>query len=136
MSKVTAEWVQGRAWLAQARGFTVVGDLARAGDPAYEEQGMTPGEMMVASMALCTGVDLSYYAERHPEIDLSHIRLELSSESAEDRPMRFTAIHMRVTLPPGLNEQQIAALTRIANGCKVHNTLERGVTITVSIDET
>jgi len=88
---------------------------------------------MVASMGLCTGIDLSYYCERHG-IDLSQVRINITWEDAPDKPSRVAVIRMRVTLPSTLTAAERATLTRIVSSCKVHNTLERGAEIPVIVE--
>jgi len=131
---ITLSWIQGRAWRAASRGLEVIGD-SRA-EEGGEDLGMTPVELMVAAVGLCTGIDLSYWAERHPGVDLSQVRINLTWESAPDKPSRVAVIRMHVTLPGTLTEDERVTLTRIVNSCKVHNSLQRGVEIPVTVEFT
>ena len=131
--EVSLSWVQGRAWRAATREMEVIGDSQK--EDGGDDRGMTPVELMVAAMGLCTGIDLSYYCERHG-IDLSQVRIHLTWEDATDRPSRVGTIRMRVTLPAGLSDAERATLTRIVSSCKVHNTIERGAEIPVTVEFT
>ncbi len=131
---VTLHWTQqGRAWQASARDHTVIGDSTV--ESGGENRGMTPVELLICALGLCTGLDLSYYAERHPGIDVSQVALEITWEDAPEKPSRVGAIHMKATLPAGLTDAQRAVMTRILNGCRVHNTLEHGVMVNVTVEE-
>lgn len=128
--EISLSWIQGRAWRAATRGLEIIGDSRK--EEGGEDRGMTPVELMVAAMGLCTGIDLSYYCERHG-IDLSQVRIKLTWEDAPDKPSRVGTIRMHVTLPGNLSEEERTTLTRIVSSCKVHNTLERGVEIPVTV---
>lgn len=130
---ISLSWIQGRAWRASTRGLEVIGDSRK--EDGGENRGMTPVELMVASMGLCTGIDLSYWCERHG-IDLSQVRINLTWENAPDKPSRVAVIRMQVTLPRPLTEDERTTLTRIVSSCKVHNTLERGAEIPVTVEFT
>jgi len=129
--EILLSWIQGRAWRASSRGLEVIGDSRK--EEGGEDRGMTPVELMVASMGLCTGIDLSYYCERHG-IDLSQVRIDLTWENAPDKPSRVGIIRMKVTLPADLSDAERSTLTRIVSSCKVHNTLERGAEIPVMVE--
>ncbi|MHB0939906.1 MAG: OsmC family protein [Armatimonadota bacterium] len=131
--EVSLSWIEGRAWRAASRGLEVIGDSQK--EDGGEDRGMTPVELMVAAMGLCTGIDLSFYCERHG-IDLSQVRINLTWENAPDKPSRVGIIRMHVTLPAGLTDAERATLTRIVSSCKVHNTLERGAEIPVTVEFT
>lgn len=131
-NRIELSWVEGRAWQATTRGLTVVGDSTR--EHGGKNRGMTPVEMMVAALGLCTGIELSYYTERHPGVDLSQIRMALTWEDAGERPSRVGTIRLHVTLPPGLSEEERDTLTRVVHACKVRRSLEHGVEIATTVE--
>jgi putative redox protein len=128
---VNIGWLQGRAWRAAARGHEVIADSTH--ESGGEDLGMTPGELMVTAMGMCVAIDLSYYAERHPGIDLSQVSIDLNWEDAPDKPSRIGMIRGTITLPGGLSEAERAALARVAGSCKIRRTLEQGVDVQVAI---
>lgn len=129
--RVQVDWVEGRTWRATARGMEIIADAVPAAGET--SQGMTPAELLVAALAGCTGIDLSCYAERHPELDLSQVRLELTWSDPPDTKRRIGRIDMHVTLPDTLSPEQRATVTRIVNNCKIHQTLEHGVEIATEV---
>lgn len=129
---VEIAWIQGRAWRATTRGHEVIADSPR--ESGGDDAGMTPVELMVASMGLCMGINLSYYGQRHPAVDLAQIRMSLTWADAPDKPGRVGTIQAWVKLPEGLTDEERATLTRAAHACKVHHTLQRGVEVTVMIE--
>ena len=133
MASVCVNWVSGRAWRATARGMEIIADAgSRSGG---QNLGMTPGELLAAALACCTGIDLACYAERHPEVDLAQIRLELTCADPPDTTRRIGQIEMRVSLPDSLSPHHRAILTRIIDNCKIHQTLEHGVEVAVIVEE-
>ena len=130
--EISIHWVEGNAWRAETRGHAVVADiLPSAGE---ESLGMTPGELMVAAMGLCMSLNLSYYSMRHPGIDLSQVRVELTWEDAPDLPSRIGVIRGRVILPDTLSKQERKAILPVLESCKVSRTLRRGLEIDLEIE--
>jgi len=128
---MTLQWVQGRAWKASARGHEIVVDSPTEGGGT--NLGMKPGELLVAAVGTCMSIDLSYYAERHPGLDLSQVVIELTWEDAPEPPSRIGVIRGTVSLPPGLSGAERAALSRVLSSCKIRRTLKQGAEVDIQV---
>ena len=131
--RVDVSWMHGNAWRAQTRGHTVIADsIAEEGQVGH---GMTPVEMMVASMGLCLGINMSVFAERHPEVDLAQVHTAITWNDAPEKPNRIGEIHAQVTLPEGLSEEIRSAMVRAAGACKVSHSLAHGIAVTIAVKD-
>jgi uncharacterized OsmC-like protein len=86
------------------------------------DAGMSPVELLVASLGTCIGYYITVFCQRH-EIPTDGLKVELAWEFAED-PHRIGSIEARIKLPAKLDEKKKAGLLRMVRGCTVHNTLE------------
>ena len=121
-NELSLSWLQRRAWRATTRGHEVIADspVASGGN----DLGMKPGELLAAAVGSCMAMDLSYYSERHPIIDLSKVTINLSWQDAEGKPSRTGKITGTVSLPAGLSEAERTAITHVMGSCKIRRTLE------------
>lgn len=115
-------WIQGRAWRATARGHELVADSPL--ESGGNNLGMKPGELLAAAVGSCMAMDLSYYAERHPNIDLSKVTINLSWQDADEKPSRIGMITGTVSLPAGLSKAERTSIVHVMGSCKIRRTLE------------
>lgn len=122
VNRMTLSWLKGRAWRASSRGHEVIADspIASGGD----DSGMMPAELLAAALGSCMAMDLSYYAERHPNIDLSKVTINLSWQDAAEKPSRIGIISGYVSLPSELNDEERMAVIHVMGSCKIRRTLE------------
>ncbi len=87
-----------------------------------DNDGPTPVELFVASLAACVAFYAGRFLQRHglPD-DCLRVRAEFSM--ADDRPVRVAAVRMQVLLPVELSEPREEALRSVIGHCTVHNTL-------------
>ncbi|MCQ0025503.1 OsmC family protein [Streptomyces somaliensis DSM 40738] len=79
-------------------------------------------ELFLAGLGACMLATMADYAQSNG-LPVEGASVRVGADSAA-RPARMSAIHVTYTLPASLNEQQVQALIRAGNRCKVHNTLE------------
>lgn len=94
------------------------------------DQGPTPTELLVGSLASCMG----FYAQRFLRrngINPDGMHLSASYTTSE-RPHRIEAINITVRLPMNTPERLVAPLRRVMETCTVHNTLRQEPTVEVS----
>lgn len=127
--EVTAEY-QGRAkFTVSARGHTVTCDQPRENGGA--DEGMTPPEFFLASLATCAG----YYAAQYlnarglPSAGLS---LRLHAEKLL-KPARLGALRIEVDAPD-LPAMHTEGLLRSVKACLIHNTILSAPSIDVAIN--
>lgn len=123
------EYAGGRKLIARHRGLQVLSDQPESG--GGENTAMTPTELFVASLALCVGAFVVYFAQRH-DIRLEGMKIETDYQMS-DGPRRVGAIQVRVHMPGPVSERHQAALQRAAEHCVVHNTLHEPPDVVISV---
>jgi uncharacterized OsmC-like protein len=123
------EYAGGRKLIARHRGLQVLSDQPESG--GGENTAMTPTELFVASLALCVGAFVVYFAQRH-DIQLEGMKIETDYQMS-DNPRRVGAIQVRVHMPGPVSERHQAALQRTAEHCVVHNTLHEPPDVVISV---
>jgi uncharacterized OsmC-like protein len=129
--QVNVQWIEGHVWEAESGGHTVRTEVVAT--PGAASTAMSPGELLVAAAATCMCTDLSFYARRHPEIDLSRVRIAFTWEDAPDGPSRIARITGTITFPPDLPEDVQASLRRVLASCKVSRTVRQGAEVDVGV---
>ncbi len=119
----------GKRLVARHRGLEAVSDQPESG--GGENRALTPTELFIASLAMCAGVFVVYFAERHG-IPLEGMQIEADYQMAEG-PRRVASVALRIKMPASLTPQHQAALQRAAESCVVHNTLRRPPEISISL---
>ncbi len=113
-----------RTEIASPSGSTLLSDepLDRGG----QNKGLSPTELLAASLAACTSVTLRMYADRKGW-DLAEINTHI--ELVRDDLVNKTAIERSIQLIGNLDETQKARLLAIANNCPVHRILNNPIEI-------
>ncbi|UWQ16311.1 bifunctional alpha/beta hydrolase/OsmC family protein [Jannaschia sp. M317] len=95
--------------------------------------GMSPYQLLAASLGSCTTMTLRMYARRkkwpleHVSVDVTHDRMHAQdAPSASERIDRF---RREITIKGRLDADQRARLLEIADKCPVHRTLETGAQV-------
>ena len=103
---------------ASTRGHRVVCDqpLTNGGTDA----GMTPPEMLLASLGTCAGHYAAQYLKLH-SLPGGGLEIVVSAEKAK-APARLAQFRIEVTVP-ALDERHEAGLLRAVHACLIHNTL-------------
>ncbi|MFQ5527950.1 MAG: OsmC family protein [Thermoanaerobaculia bacterium] len=139
MTTVTAQLRSGMQTTISARQFTWLSDEPPAGGGS--DQGPTPYEILVGSLAACTAITLRWYAN-HTRIELEGVDVALEfdrvhaddcAECEQETGGLIERIRSRVTIRGSFDEAQRARLTQIAGRCPVHKTLTHGVQIFDSV---
>src|SRR5512133_832785 len=86
------------------------------------DQGPTPTELFVASLAACVAFYARRFLARH-HLDAAGLRVETDFTMSPDRPARVATITLRVLLPQPLEENRRRALLAVIDHCTVHNSL-------------
>jgi len=119
----------GMEFEAESRGISLTIDQPRAG--GGNDHGMTPPELLMASLGSCVGVYLVDYCRR-AGLPVDGLEMEVTAERAKD-PGRFSSLQVTVKLPGSLPEARIKALQRVAESCMVHNTLSSRPDISIEV---
>jgi putative redox protein len=131
---VSARVTEGYRTKIAARGHAIVVD-----EPAGiggTDQGMTPYELLLASLGSCMALTLRMYADRKGW-PLAGASVHLRTSPARDPDRRVltegarqvTRIERRIELNGALTEEQRARLLEIADRCPIKRNLEAGLQV-------
>lgn len=115
----------------QARNHSLLCD--QPAENKGEDTGMTPPELMLASLASCAG----YYAVEYLKtrgLAETGVRVTVAAEKLKG-PARLGDFTIRVHCPVALSEEQTLGLTRSVEHCLIHNTLLHPPSITLTIEQ-
>ncbi|MFB3881116.1 MAG: OsmC family protein [Armatimonadota bacterium] len=110
-------YLGGMKLLATHTGFEVLADQPT--DQGGDNAAMTPTQLFVASLAMCVGTYVLFFAKRH-SIPVEGMRIETDYQMAKD-PYRVGAIQVKVLMPAPVSDAHLSALQRAAETCVVHN---------------
>ena len=113
----------------QIRGHQVVVDQPEV--IGGDDEGPTPTELFVASLAACVGFYARRYLARH-RLDATGLRVEVAWDMAT-KPSRVGEMTLRVVVPAGVPEERRAGLLAQASHCTVHNTLHQPPPIAIEL---
>lgn len=101
-----------------------------------KDSGLTPYELLMASLGSCTAITLRMYADRKKwDLDEVLVHLEHSKQHAEDclsceeSPAKIDKFVRTIELVGKLSFDESKRLIQIANRCPVHKTLENKIEI-------
>jgi putative redox protein len=116
----------------QVRGHRLLCDqpLADGGG----DQGPTPTELFVASLAACVAFYARRFLARH-DLDAAGLRVETHFTMSADRPARVDTITMRLLVPEPLAPNRRRALLAVVDHCTVHNSIRTPPHVRVTLAE-
>ncbi len=99
-------------------------------DGGYDE-GMTPPELLLASLGSCVGFYVAMYLKKH-KLSTEGTRVHVSAEKAK-APPRMENFRIRVEVPAEFNEDQKRGIEDAAHRCLIHNTLLHAPKISLEV---
>jgi uncharacterized OsmC-like protein len=117
--EVKVSQLAGVKFSVQARSHTILCDQPVSNNG--EDSGMTPPELMLASLGSCA----AYYAVEYLKtrgLSESGVEVSVTAEKLK-QPARLGNFAILVTSPVPLTEEQRQALLRSVHHCLIHNTL-------------
>jgi len=85
------------------------------------DEGMTPPELLLASLGSCAGFYAAAYLRKH-KLAEKGTRVKVSAEKAKD-PARMDQFRIEVEVPVELDEKHSAGIDAAVHHCLIHNTL-------------
>jgi len=95
------------------------------------DEGMTPPELLLASLGSCAGFYASVYLRNHGLAEQG-TRIRVTADKRKDPP-RLDDFRIMIDVPANLDPKHIAGLERAVHHCLIHNTLLHPPTITLEI---
>ena len=103
----------------RARGHVIVSDQSVEGG-GFDE-GMTPPELMLASLGSCAGYYAAQYLRKH-NLATEGTVVKVSAEK-EKNPARMENFQIEVQVPTELDDKQRQGVEEAVHHCLIHNTL-------------
>ena len=103
----------------QSRSHTILCDQPQ--DNGGEDSGMTPTELLLASLGSCAAFYAVQYLKTRKLAD-SGVEVSVTADKLT-QPARLGNFHIQVLCPVALTDEQTEALMRSVHHCLVHNTL-------------
>jgi putative redox protein len=113
----------------KARQHTIVSDQPAEGG-GFDE-GMTPPELLLASLGSCAGFYAAQYLKKH-KLAVEGTRVRVSAEKAQN-PARLANFRIEVDVPVELSKQLQEGVERSVHHCLIHNTLLNPPQITLDV---
>jgi len=102
-----------------SRSHTIVCDQPE--DNGGDDAGMTPPELLLASLGSCAAFYAAQYLKTRNLADTG-VEVSVTAEKLKS-PARLGDFHIRVVCPVALTEEQTEGLMRSVHHCLIHNTL-------------
>ena len=103
----------------RARGHVIASD--QPAESGGFDEGMTPPELLLASLGACAGYYAAEYLRKH-KLATEGTKVRVSADKVKD-PARMENFEIHVEVPTGLNEANTAGLENAVHHCLIHNTL-------------
>lgn len=113
-------WVKGVQLAVEVRGHRILTDQPVEDDGT--DEGMTPVEMLVASLGSCIGYFAVRFFRRH-NLQTAGLRVAMAWEYSE-QPHRIGSMAAHVHLPVELDAKMRDRLQKVLDGCTVHNSIQ------------
>ena len=104
---------------AEARGHRIVSDQPL--ESGGEDAGMTPPELLLASLGTCVGYYAAQYLRVH-KLPVEDLTIRVEAEKAA-QPARLGTFRIEVESAAATEERHREGLLRAAHKCLIHNTL-------------
>lgn len=115
---------------AETRGHVLISDQPASNKG--EDTGMTPPELLLASLGTCMAYyGLEYLRTRSLPADSFEISVDAEKVKS---PARIGKFEVRVKIPE-LNEQHRAGIERAMKNCLIHHTMQHAPELNLSLEE-
>jgi putative redox protein len=127
--KVQITQVEGTRFVIEARKHCIVSD--QPVDNNGTDRGMTPPELMLASLGSCAAFYAAQYLKARNLADKG-VEVSVTAEKLK-QPARLGDFRIDVTCPVPLTDEQQQGLTNSVHCCLIHNTLLSPPEITIGL---
>lgn len=117
--EVTVEHLGALQFEIRARQHAIVSD--QPAENGGHDEGMTPPELLLASLGSCVGFYAAQYLRKH-KLATEGTRVRITADKVKD-PARIDNFQIEVEVPSELSEQHRSGVENAAHQCLIHNTL-------------
>jgi len=127
--KVLIEHLGGVQFEIKARQHVIVSD--QPSENGGHDEGMTPPELLLASLGSCAGFYAAQYLRKHG-LATEGTRVRVTAEKTPN-PARVDKFRIEVEVPVAFEDWHRAGLEAAVHHCLIHNTLLHPPTIALEI---
>ena len=129
--EVTVEHLGAVQFEIKSRQHTIASD--QPPESGGYDEGMTPPELLLASLGSCAGFYAAQYLRKH-KLATEGTRVRVTAEKVKDPP-RIDDFQIEVEAPIELTGEHRAGVERAVEHCLIHNTLLHPPKIQIQIKE-
>jgi len=96
------------------------------------DEGMTPPELLLASLGSCAGFYAAQYLKKH-QLAREGLTLRVSAEKVQN-PARMNDFRIHIEMPTPISDEHRAGLNEAVGHCLIHNTLLHPPNIRLEVD--
>lgn len=134
MKEVALKWVDSQMMVGiDSAGNALVMGFMKDREPAWN--GMKPSDLLLLSLASCTGYDVIMILTKQKE-PMSGFEIKVTAENMEEAPYAFTKINVHYIIEGAVSEKKVQRAIHLSEDkyCSVSNTLKHGVELTNSYE--
>ena len=122
-TKVSLRWTENLAFVVRARDHTMVTD----GDSGM---GLSPVELLAASLAACMGTDVAHILARGRQ-GMTGLTVQLDADRSQENPHRFVRVHIHFALTGDVNQAQLERAIALSHEkyCSVWHSLRQDIAL-------
>ena len=128
--EVTVEHLGAVQFQIKTRGHSIVSD--QPADSGGFDEGMTPPELLLASLGSCAGFYAAEYLRKN-KLATEGTRVRVTCEKVKGPVARLTNFVIEVHVPVELTKEQRKGLDQVVANCLVHNTLTHAPKILLKV---
>jgi putative redox protein len=117
--EVQVEHLGGVQFQIKARQHTIASDQPT--ESGGFDEGMTPPELLLASLGSCAGFYAAQYLKKH-NLSTEGTIIRVTADKAKD-PARLDNFRIAVEIPAALSEKHHEGVVNAVHHCLIHNTL-------------
>jgi putative redox protein len=129
MLEVSVEHLGAVQFEIKARGQSIVSDQPE--ENGGFDEGMTPPELMLASLGSCAAFYAVDYLKRQ-KLAVEGTKVRVTAEKAKN-PARLDQFKIEVDVPAGLSEEHMKGVDEAVRRCLIHNTLTHPPAMEIAI---
>lgn len=129
--EITVEHLGAVQFEIKTRGHSIISDQPT--DSGGFDEGMTPPELLLASLGSCAGYYAAQYLRKN-KLATEGTRVQVTCDKVNDPVARMTNFAIQVEAPIELSEEQRQGVEEAVEHCLVHNTLLHTPKISLKVD--